>query len=65
MFYLLDKKKVSGLIASGKLKGSAGKGEYAMAILDGSAADIGRFLASPEGFAARSEDAAFLRRISN
>lgn len=64
MFYLLDKKKVSGLIASGKLKGSAGKGEYAMAILEGPAGDIGRFLASPDGYAARSEDAAFLRRIS-
>ena len=63
MFHLLDKKKVLGLIASGKLKGSAGKSEYAMAILDGSASEVGRFLASPEGYAARSEDAALLRRL--
>jgi hypothetical protein len=64
MLYLLDKKKLSGLIASGKLKGSAGKGENDIAILNGSAREVGRFLASAKGFAARSEDPAFLRRLS-
>jgi hypothetical protein len=64
MFYLLDKKKLSGLIASGTLKGSAGKGENDIAILNGSAREVGRFLASAKGFAARSEDPAFLRRLS-
>jgi hypothetical protein len=64
MFYLLDKKKLSGLIASGKLKGSIGKSEHDIAVLNGSAREVGRFLASANGFAARSEDPAFLRRLS-
>jgi hypothetical protein len=64
IFYLLDKKKVEPLIASGKLKGAPGKSEFAITVLDGSPADIGRFLASPEGYAARSEDPAQLRRLS-
>jgi hypothetical protein len=63
MFYLLDKKKVAPLIASGKLNGDPGKSEYAMSILNGSSSDIGRFLASPEAYAARSEDPAKLRRL--
>lgn len=63
MFYLLDKKKVSGLMASGKLKGNAGKTENAIVILNGPERELGRFLASPKGYAARSEDPAFLRRL--
>jgi hypothetical protein len=63
MFYLLDKKKVAPLIASGKLQGDPGKSEYAMSILNGSPGEVGRFLASPEGYAARSEDPAKLRRL--
>jgi hypothetical protein len=63
IFYLLDKKKLAGLIASGKLKGNAGKGEHAMAILNGPAREVGRFLTSAKGFAARSEGPAMLRRL--
>ena len=63
IFYLLDKKKLAGLIASGKLKGNAGKGEHAIAILNGPAREVGRFLTSIKGFAARSEDPAMLRRL--
>jgi hypothetical protein len=63
IFHLLDKKKVAGLIASGKLKGQAGKSENAIAILDGPAREVARFLASPAGYAARSENPAFLRRV--
>jgi hypothetical protein len=63
IFYLVDKTKLSSLIASGKLKGSAGKSEYDIAILNGPAREVGRFLASAKGFAARSEDPAFLRRL--
>ena len=63
IFYLLDKKKLAGLIASGKLKGNAGKGEHALAILNGPAREVGRFLTSAKGFAARSEGPAMLRRL--
>jgi hypothetical protein len=63
IFWLLDKKKIASLIASGKLKGQAGKSENAIAILNGPAREVGRFLASPAGYAARSEDPAFLRRV--
>lgn len=63
IFQLLDKKKLAGLIASGKLKGSAGNSEHAIAILTGPARELARFLASPAGYAARSENPAMLRHL--
>ena len=62
IFQLLDKKKVAALIAAGELKGDPGKSEYSIAVLNGTPADIGNFLASTAGYAARSDDPAQLRR---
>jgi hypothetical protein len=64
-FHLLDSKKIGELIAKGKLKGTAPKGQYDMATLTGSPAELAAFLASPDAQAATAKDPAVLRRISN
>ncbi len=64
-FQLLDSKKVGELIAKGRLKGTRKPGEYEMAMLTGSPAELAAFLASPEAQAVRSEDPAKLRRITS
>ncbi len=64
-FHLLDSKKIGELIAKGKLKGTAPKGQYDMATLNGSPAELSAFLASPDARAAQAKEPAILRRISN
>lgn len=63
MFYLLDKKKLASLIAPGKLKGTLGETENAIAILTTPPRALARFLATPRAHAARSESPAMLRRL--
>jgi hypothetical protein len=64
-FHLLDSKKIGDLITNRKLKGTAPKGQYDMATLTGSPAELAAFLASPDGQAAQAKEPAMLRRISN
>ena len=63
MFYLLDKKKLSSLIAARKLKGTTGKTENNIAVLTAPARELGRFLATPKAHAARTESPAMLQRL--
>jgi hypothetical protein len=63
-FYLLDSKKIGALITAGKLKGTPPKGQYDMATLTGTPAELGAFLASPDALAARGGEPATLRRIT-
>lgn len=63
-FHLLESKKIGDLITAGKLKGVPPKGQYDMATLTGSPAELAAFLASPDGQAAQSKEPAILRRIS-
>ena len=62
-FYPLDSETVSNLIRAGKLAGVPGAKTYDSARLTGSPADLTRFLASDEGWAARIGDASRMRRI--
>jgi hypothetical protein len=64
-FHLLDSKKIGDLITNRKLKGVPPKGQYDMATLTGSPAELAAFLASPDGQVAQSKEPAILRRISN
>lgn len=64
-FYLFDSKKVGDLIAKRKLKGIAPKGQYDMATLTGSPAELAAFLTSNDAIAAQAKDPAILRRISS
>ena len=60
-FYMLDSEKVSALIKKGRVAGKEAPGKYDIATLTGSPAELARFLASDEAFAARAK-AAKLRR---
>jgi len=63
-FHLLDSKKIGDLITKGKLKGVPPKGQYDMATLTGSPAELAAFLASPDGQAAQAKEPAVLRRLT-
>jgi len=63
-FYLLDGDKVSEQISKGRLKGIMPPKKYDFTTLTGSPDELARFLASPEGDAARVKDPAKLRRVS-
>ena len=62
-FYLLDNKKVGELIAKGKVKGVAPKGQYDMATLTASPAELAAFLASADAAAAQAKEPAKMRRF--
>lgn len=64
VFSMLDAKKVADLIDKGVVKGIKPPRQYDMTTLTGSSAELTRFLASPQAMAARVEDPAHLRRIS-
>lgn len=64
-FHMLDSKKIGDLITKRKLKGIPPKGQYDMATLTGSPAELAAFLASPDAEAAQAKEPAMLRRISN
>jgi hypothetical protein len=62
-FYLLDAKKVSDLIRQHKVRGNAGKDTFDFAELTGSPAELAAFFASNDGWNARVDNAARLRRL--
>jgi len=62
-FYLLDAEKTSALIRQGKVRGLAGKEKYDIAELTGSPAELAKFFASNDGWSARVDSPAKLRRI--
>jgi hypothetical protein len=64
VFHLLDAKKVGELIDKGVVKGIKPPRQYDMTTLTGSPAELARFLASAEAYAARLDDPAHLRRIA-
>ncbi|MEQ1755171.1 MAG: hypothetical protein ABL973_13680 [Micropepsaceae bacterium] len=63
-FWLLDANKVTTLIKAGKVKGNPGKSKYDFAELTGNPAELASFLASDDGWNARADDPAILRRIT-
>ena len=64
-FYLLDADKVRGLIKAGKLKGNPGDGKFSLAQLTGSPTEVAAFLASQDGWLARVDEPARLRRLTD
>jgi hypothetical protein len=64
VFHLLDSKKTGALIKRGVVKGSEPPRTYDMATLSGSPEDVAKFLASPDAYAARSDEPARMRRLS-
>lgn len=63
-FWLFDSKKVGDLIAKGRLKGTRKPGQWEMATLTGSPQELAAFLASPDAQAARIDEPAKLRRLT-
>lgn len=63
-FWLLDADKVSALIKAGKVRGNPGKAKYDFAELTANPVELGRFLASDEGWNARVSEPTLLHRIS-
>lgn len=63
-FNLLDAKKVASLIEKGAVKGIKPAKEYGITVLNGSSADITKFMASPEATAAALDEPAKLRRVA-
>jgi len=62
-FYLLDAEKTSALIRQGKVRGLAGKEKYDIAELTGSPVELAKFFSSNDGWNARVDKPARLRRI--
>lgn len=63
-FNMLDSKKVAALIEKGVVKGVKPSKEYGITVLNGSSADVSRFMASPEAASAVLDEPARLRRIA-
>lgn len=62
-FHMLDAETVSALIRAGLVSGIPAKRDYERAQLTGTPEDITRFLASDEGWKARTEEASRMRRM--
>jgi hypothetical protein len=63
-FSLLDSKKVSELISKGVVKGTPSTSASGNAALDGTPEELAKFLASDQGYGARWEEPAKMRRLT-